>query len=586
MGAIARFLGNLRIWPGPVLAVELVTMSRRTRFFFLRTLYAAALFLALCFTYLTTRLSDMNSLAAFASAFFTAFGVMQLTLVLLVGPALAAGAIAQERERRTMEYLFATPLSSLEIVIGKLGGRVAQILYLVLSGVPVLALAMLLGGIAPQAILSLTVITLSTVLFVTMVSIAVSACSAKARDAVLRAYLAFFCIWVLPHPLSFLLNWSWAPNWTTSAMWQVAAANPLETFFGIFSGIGLGPGDGPWQLVLILVRNQALVGGAGLLLATLFMRRIHLRDAAARQRRRRRIRFFRGEIGDNPMYWKELYVESGSLRLGLLGYVLLALIFIVVCGLTIYFLLESLQTSYARGGGGGGESFCAYAIVTSTVLYCCGLLVVIARAAGSITAEKERDSWASLISTPLEPAEIIKAKILGSVWSLRGLAPLLAVVWLPAVLLRPSYILGIAFSLLDMAILTAFAGTLGVYCSQIAKSTLRATGAALGIAVLIGGGTMFCCCPISWIGAPFNVPFLLAGPSFASLAIGSSSEVSLNWLVLAAVGAYLIGTIGYAVAARIMLSRAIRQFDKRSGRTERRPIIRARLPSEQPYGEP
>jgi hypothetical protein len=391
---------------------------------------------------------------------------------------------------------------------------------------------------------------------------------------------------VLPHPLSFLLNWSWAPNWTTSAMWQVAAANPLETFFGIFSGIGLGPGDGPWQLVLILVRNQALVGGAGLLLATLFMRRIHLRDAAARQRRRRRIRFFRGEIGDNPMYWKELYVESGSLRLGLLGYVLLALIFIVVCGLTIYFLLESLQTSYARGGGGGGESFCAYAIVTSTVLYCCGLLVVIARAAGSITAEKERDSWASLISTPLEPAEIIKAKILGSVWSLRGLAPLLAVVWLPAVLLRPSYILGIAFSLLDMAILTAFAGTLGVYCSQIAKSTLRATGAALGIAVLIGGGTMFCCCPISWIGAPFNVPFLLAGPSFASLAIGSSSEVSLNWLVLAAVGAYLIGTIGYAVAARIMLSRAIRQFDKRSGRTERRPIIRARLPSEQPYGEP
>ena len=77
---------------------------------------------------------------------------MQLLAVLLIGPALAAGTIAQERERRTMEYLYATPLSNLEIIIGKLGGRVLQILYLVLSGVPVLALAMLLGGIAPRAI--------------------------------------------------------------------------------------------------------------------------------------------------------------------------------------------------------------------------------------------------------------------------------------------------------------------------------------------------------------------------------------------------------------------------------------------------
>ena len=62
------------------------------------------------------------------------------------------GTIAQERERRTMEYLYTTPLSNLEIIIGKLGGRVLQILYLVLSGVPVLALAMLLGGIAPRTI--------------------------------------------------------------------------------------------------------------------------------------------------------------------------------------------------------------------------------------------------------------------------------------------------------------------------------------------------------------------------------------------------------------------------------------------------
>ena len=155
MGAIGHFLGNLRIWPGPILAVELITTSRRTRYFVLRVLYAAACS-CLWATYAENlarhRAVDINSIAQFTSAFFATFAAMQLLAVLLIGPALAAGTIAQERERRTMEYLYASPLSNLEIVIGKFGGRVLQILCFVLSGVPVLALAMLLGGIAPRAI--------------------------------------------------------------------------------------------------------------------------------------------------------------------------------------------------------------------------------------------------------------------------------------------------------------------------------------------------------------------------------------------------------------------------------------------------
>ena len=118
------------------------------------------------------------------------------------------------------------------------------------------------------------------------------------------------------------------------------------------------------------------------------------------------------------MYWKELYAEPGSSRLGLLGYGLLAVIFIAVCGFTIYIFLESMGHILTCGAG---EYFCAYAIGMSTFLCCCGLLLLTARAAGSITSEKERDCWVSLIGTPLEAGQIVKAKILGSLWSLRGL---------------------------------------------------------------------------------------------------------------------------------------------------------------------
>ena len=66
---------------------------------------------------------------------------------------------------------------------------------------------------------------------------------------------------------------------------------------------------------------------------------IHLRESGKPARKRRwRIQFFRGQIGDNPMHWKELYAEPGSSRLGLLGYGLLAVIFVAVCGMTIYFI--------------------------------------------------------------------------------------------------------------------------------------------------------------------------------------------------------------------------------------------------------
>ena len=187
---------------------------------------------------------------------------MQLLAVLLIGPALAAGTIAQERERRTMEYLYATPLSNLEIIIGKLGGRVLQILYLVLSGVPVLALAMLLGGIAPRAIVSLTAITLSTVLFVTMVSMAVSAWTAKARDAVIRAYLVFFCLWVLP--LAALAFRCISPGfaWIGPDRGAIRRRQPGRDLHVILSGRRpWGPVTEPWSLLLALVRNQMLAGG-------------------------------------------------------------------------------------------------------------------------------------------------------------------------------------------------------------------------------------------------------------------------------------------------------------------------------------
>ena len=65
---------------------------------------------------------------------------IQLAMVFLASPAATAGAICHDR-RGNLAQLAATDLSDAEIVLGKLGSRLAPILSVVACGLPVTALA-------------------------------------------------------------------------------------------------------------------------------------------------------------------------------------------------------------------------------------------------------------------------------------------------------------------------------------------------------------------------------------------------------------------------------------------------------------
>src|SRR5262249_21346198 len=110
-------------------------------------------------------LRNAHDRAHFAESFFAGFMVLQFAVVLLLTPTYTAGAIANERERRTLELLLVTDLSDGEIVLGVLTSRLARLLLLVLTGLPVLSLLPLLGGVDPRLVLTgyaaTTVLTLS-----------------------------------------------------------------------------------------------------------------------------------------------------------------------------------------------------------------------------------------------------------------------------------------------------------------------------------------------------------------------------------------------------------------------------------------
>ena len=142
---------------GPVFYIEMLTVGRRRRYVFTRVLYGLILLFLMGFCYMAVfdrwNRPLLQQQAEFAYAFFIAFSWVQLIGVLFMTPAMVAGTIAGEHERRTIDYLLTTSLYDTEITLGKFTARMLAIAAQLATGIPILAIAMMLGGIEPEQLL-------------------------------------------------------------------------------------------------------------------------------------------------------------------------------------------------------------------------------------------------------------------------------------------------------------------------------------------------------------------------------------------------------------------------------------------------
>src|SRR5262249_22974056 len=153
----------------PILLFDAVRTARRSRLTLLRSLYALALLIVLFAVhvkwfgfgpdllqgfagFMQEQHIPPSMQARFAAAFFHTFLAIQAVAVLVLTPTFLAGAIAEECEKGTLPMLLTTHLSNREILLGKLASRVGLLVLLLLTGVPVLALLQLLGGVDPVLI--------------------------------------------------------------------------------------------------------------------------------------------------------------------------------------------------------------------------------------------------------------------------------------------------------------------------------------------------------------------------------------------------------------------------------------------------
>lgn len=138
---------------GPIFNREWLTLPRRSRHYLNRATYLGLFWvLGLTAWQMTVgwgRTPTLGDTARFGQFFFMIIAFVQMILLTFFAALTSASAITLEKDRRTFVLLLMTDLRNHEIVLGKLFGSLLQILLFLAGTVPLFALLLLLGGVAP-----------------------------------------------------------------------------------------------------------------------------------------------------------------------------------------------------------------------------------------------------------------------------------------------------------------------------------------------------------------------------------------------------------------------------------------------------
>lgn len=561
--------------PGPVFRLDVVVAARRWRMRAGHVVWALLLLATLYIHYSNWSQEGtvvVRDAGRFAAAFFYTALVLQLLAVAALAPIWTSGTIARARQCRTLDYLLASDLSNGEIVLGSLGPQLLKGMYLLLAGAPVLSIASLLGGIAPEVIALATLLSLSTLCLTGCIGIAVSVRAARASDALVRTYVILAGLLIIPSGLLQVFRYRWpsCPLTVLQVIEWLDALNSLGALRTlIYADVRTAVGS-PWQPTGTTVAAQLALAALCIGFTVPVVRAVqrHRYDSPGRLTRLLRWRPWRWPrpaIGGRPMAWKEALVDRPGDRLGVVSLVLQCTL---LAAPLVLMSDQLIELSWRREW----KTISAILLGAAAVLGWLAMMAIGVRAAGSVTAEKEADTWLTLLTTPLSAAEIVDGKLLGAVRSAVVLLGAWALMLVGCCLLYVDHLLAAVVEAVTCVVLWGAAAALGVRISIQANSTLRSIAVTVAVLLFFSGGYLFCCAPMlhgdgaglfilmSWVA-----PFLLY---FANSML--SDTVVASSLPEETVAAYLIGLGSYLAAWLLLRGDMVARFDEICGRTRPR----------------
>ena len=211
----------------PVLWEEMRRRLRHQRGFAVIGLYGSMLvMILLIITAATPPEANPRAWPAFGRHLWQVFLIGQLLITLLISPGLTASVISGERESGTLSLLFLTPLHTTALVVEKFLGAIVQMVVVILSGLPVIAVVFFFGGVAPDEVLSGYALIVATGLLYSALGLLASCLFTRVPVAVAWAY-GFLLIVLIGIPVTITILGLILYDAWNSLLWIPAATNPL-----------------------------------------------------------------------------------------------------------------------------------------------------------------------------------------------------------------------------------------------------------------------------------------------------------------------------------------------------------------------
>lgn len=119
---------------------------------------------------------------------YSTVAYIEFAMFMLLVPAITAGSISGEKERRTLDLLLTSRMRPLSIILGKLRASLNLVRILAVSSLPVLSLVFIFGGIRIRDLLLVICALLITGFFAGSLGILFSSVSKKTTTATVFAY--------------------------------------------------------------------------------------------------------------------------------------------------------------------------------------------------------------------------------------------------------------------------------------------------------------------------------------------------------------------------------------------------------------
>lgn len=213
----------------PVVAREMSVMARRKSMYWSRGVTAIVALLVMLWLLIVS--ASQLSFAALGGSIFLVLSSLCFVFAVLVGMQATADCVSEEKREGTLGLLFLTDLKGAHVVGGKFAASSLQAVLALIGVIPMLSLALLLGGVTLRQF-GLVALILGNTMFMSLaLGVFVSSLSQNERKAMVGTFVGLFLVVLGPFVVA-ILSRSYL-----GFMEELLAVSPLYAFASLHASL-------------------------------------------------------------------------------------------------------------------------------------------------------------------------------------------------------------------------------------------------------------------------------------------------------------------------------------------------------------